>query len=359
MKCGKCGFETSEHLEFCPICGGSFYSVQSPTVSSENTKTCPFCGSTLRIEAMFCNNCGKALEAPKDAPKCEKCGSPIKENSAFCGVCGNPVAGSTRTFVPPVPTPPAYPSSAVAVPKKNSKGTVIWIIVLVVIILALGGVIAFLLINNNNNNQPPAPTPTPTQTVEPSNNKDDDIDDEEDVDYEEDNEEDDIYLPAIPPSQNQTFPTARPIPQDGYNVPSFVHISASSIREPINNNYYNAANAYDGRFDTAWTEGVDGDGLGESLSLFASEEQLVSGIHIANGYWKSEKLYYENNRISELQISLSNGNIYTYILSDVFENYDTIIFSSPQYCSSITLTILDVYKGSKYDDTCITEVLIF
>ena len=128
MKCGKCGFETSEHLEFCPICGGSFYSVQSPIASSENTENCPFCGAALRKDAMFCNNCGKALKAPKYTPKCEKCGSPIKEDSAFCGVCGNPVANSTRTSFAHIHTPPAHPFSAAAVPKKSLYCTFAFII---------------------------------------------------------------------------------------------------------------------------------------------------------------------------------------------------------------------------------------
>lgn len=384
MKCSKCGFETPENLEFCPLCGENFYAGEEPTVLLNdekihelNTKSCPHCGATLRIEAMFCNNCGKSLT--DDTPKCRKCGSPLKDGADFCGVCGNSVVSHTEETYHAVPHP-VYAEEKPS--EKGEKSATMWIIILIAVILICGGVILFLLLGNSSDSVPePTNQSSQTQNNDNSNINDDENDDEDNKksnqseeseeenkkEYKEESEEEMEIEKDEEPERDERhgtgpftpLPTSRPIPQDGYSIPNFVNISASSIRAPMKGFSYTASNAWDGRWDTSWTEGVDGNGIGESLTFFAPDEQMVSGIRILNGYCKSEKLYYENNRIKKIQISCSNGSIYTYNLSDTFGEYNVISFSYPEYCSSIELSICDVYKGSKYDDTCITEVSFF
>lgn len=377
MKCSKCGFETPENLEFCPICGENFYAGEEPTVllntdkmNELNTKNCPFCGASLRIEAMFCNSCGKSLNTVDDTPKCRKCGSPLREGANFCGVCGNSVVSHTEETIYSVPKKaPAFEDEKMysAAPAKKGNGTMIWIIVLIAVILICGGIIAFLLIDNSSDPVPSSsPQPIQTQDDDKSLYHDDEENEKEETEEKEKTSEEEETA-AEEPSQDERHgigpfapvPTSRPIPQDGYSIPDFVNISASSVRAPMKGFNYVAANVTDDRWDTSWTEGVNGHGIGESLTFFAPDEQMVSGIKILNGYCKSEKLYYENNRIKKIQISFSNGSIYTYTLSDYFGEYNIITFDEPEFCTSVKLSICEVYEGSKYDDTCITEAAFF
>ena len=50
--------------------------------------------------------------------------------------------------------------------------------------------------------------------------------------------------------------------------------------------------------------------------------------------------------------------IYEYILKDTMD-MQYLVFPEPIYMSSMKISILEVYKGSKWDDTCISELRIF
>ena len=61
----------------------------------------------------------------------------------------------------------------------------------------------------------------------------------------------------------------------------------------------------DGDTTTAWVEGGDGNGEGESLTFTFGDLYAVSDIKIWNGYQKSEDLYYKNVRPAELELEFS------------------------------------------------------
>nr|MBP3282537.1 hypothetical protein [Treponema sp.] len=157
---------------------------------------------------------------------------------------------------------------------------------------------------------------------------------------------------------------------------------------------------------TAWVEGAEGDGIGEWVivpvkptgestwnRLSGSRKHRYDGdftvsLSVCNGYQKSLDLYRKNNRVREAKISvyaaaMSFGQDDAYLLwnpdcvyeetitlnDDIIKNpiclnYHTEDFSitlpekyRTEHCELyLKLEIRSVYKGTKYSDTCISEM---
>ncbi len=113
----------------------------------------------------------------------------------------------------------------------------------------------------------------------------------------------------------------------------------------------------DGDHSTAWSEGVAGNGYGEGITLNFADTFQISGLYIRAGYHKSSNTYYNNGRPSQLTFTFSDGSTETHRLADIMES-QLINFNQPRITSSLTMTIDDVYPGSTYQDTLITEIYI-
>jgi hypothetical protein len=119
---------------------------------------------------------------------------------------------------------------------------------------------------------------------------------------------------------------------------------------------------FDGIRETAWCEGVSGDGIGEWVEFELTKD--VEALDIQNGYnmsfvkieGKSIDTYYEkNNRPKTLEILSLDGKVkQTINLADTKElqSFDGIFLSRGRY----RVYIRDVYKGSKWQDTCLGEI---
>ena len=136
-----------------------------------------------------------------------------------------------------------------------------------------------------------------------------------------------------------------------------LYISASSTLY-WNDKSYPPEQIIDGSLELAWQEGKEGDGEDEYVIIAFDKELTLKGITINAGYQKSEKLYKENGRPKDISITYSDGTIKKYTLNDTFGE-QTIVFDDPIKTSSLKITILSVYKGSKYDDTSISEIVLF
>lgn len=133
-------------------------------------------------------------------------------------------------------------------------------------------------------------------------------------------------------------------------------------------NVYSVANLVDENIKTAWVEGKEGSGIGEWVKInfgdiFANisgynftEGRDINSINIINGYAKNETIYYANNRVKKLEISFNDGTSFVTELKDGILEQQKIELPEPKKVSSVKFTILDVYQGSKYDDTCISEI---
>lgn len=104
-----------------------------------------------------------------------------------------------------------------------------------------------------------------------------------------------------------------------------------------------------------WVEGAKGNGIGESITI--EYKVPVTGISILNGYVdiNNMKLYKENSRLKEIEIvNLETGKKKNISFEDkVYFNY--ITFDEP--LTKIKIIIKDVYKGSKYTDTCVSAII--
>jgi hypothetical protein len=129
---------------------------------------------------------------------------------------------------------------------------------------------------------------------------------------------------------------------------------------------YPAANVADTKAETAWVAGKNG-GLDEGITLTLTKPEHVNEIGIIPGYAKSKSLYFANNRIQELEIVVNGNHVVKATLPDEYISYGP--YSKKGYelielgdydgdAQTIALTVKKVYPGSKYNDTCISEILL-
>lgn len=111
----------------------------------------------------------------------------------------------------------------------------------------------------------------------------------------------------------------------------------------------------DGDTTTAWVEGVDDNGEGESITFTFGDLYAVSDIKIWNGYQKSEDLYYKNARPAELELEFSDGSTERISLQDTSSGFQE--FALERHVTSyVKVKIISTYEGSKYEDTVISEI---
>lgn len=122
---------------------------------------------------------------------------------------------------------------------------------------------------------------------------------------------------------------------------------------------YYASNVLDGNPTTCWSEGVDGDGVGESITLSGSGTQTFSGFTITNGFQKTERIYQLNPRPTTLDVSVDGTKVMTATIEDAFGKQFTFDLPQPTDGTSITFTIAGVAPGIKYHDCSISDITVF
>ena len=145
--------------------------------------------------------------------------------------------------------------------------------------------------------------------------------------------------------------------------PVFSKVTASSTAAASNGHSYEVSNAMDNDWETAWIEGKDDDGIGEYLLFEADTPQTLKGIRLTNGF-TSDKYYTANNRITQVTIEFSNGTKVTEKLEGydkLFEEgeFGEITFDAPVETTSVKIIIDEIERGSRYKDSCISEVQFF
>lgn len=186
-----------------------------------------------------------------------------------------------------------------------------------------------------------------------------------------------------------------------YNVPGYGICKATSELSGDNGvkviGKYSVMNLLDKDFSTAWVEGKQGDGITESVYIVIPEE--CKTINIFTGYGKNSSLYHKNNRPKKIKLSFFIG-----INPDGYVSETVIIYKALKFEKDFYITLKDtfgvqnfkfpfsiseletfkntvinrfkekpghkigqidfilkfeieeVYKGNKWDDTCISEV---
>lgn len=289
---------------------------------------------------------------------CPKCGNELEWDAAFCGECGAKVMhyeDYRETDVEPEDeyenlyeeayeeedeeawTPPIR--NAQPTPKKSIAPVVIGIVAALAAVI-VGGVI-FLKGGKDTAEEPKATVAEQTEVKEETAKE---------------QQEEAIEQPEETENDNSATVTVE-APAASTNMVRDV-VSSSYLYETQYNKGHYATNVIDGTMEHAWSEGVDGDGIGESITLQMNGACRVSGFDIYAGYQKSSNAYYKNNRPAKIRIMFDQGGSIEVDLADQMGK-QTVTFASPVETTLIGIEILDVYPGTDYHDTCISEISLF
>lgn len=105
-----------------------------------------------------------------------------------------------------------------------------------------------------------------------------------------------------------------------------------------------------------WVEGKSGSGIGETIEI-DSPKYKISSLVISNGYVSRKKTtYYNNNRVKKVRITNKNNKDEVQEL-ELEDTANPIEYKLEFYANEIIIEILSVYKGDKYDDTCVNFIL--
>jgi len=174
------------------------------------------------------------------------------------------------------------------------------------------------------------------------------------------------------------------------------YASSELIEKGMPKDFYSAKKAFDGKVETAWVEGVEGDGIGEYIYLnlhFVSlpmyddfkdnKKKIEVEITIVNGVAKNKQIWEMNNRIKRAELEIYEAPVVVrqiepciiskqepvinskYILNfkDDMKPQKFLIKLDPKqkwldgrFLCIGKLIIKEVYPGTKYKDTGISEI---
>ncbi len=121
-------------------------------------------------------------------------------------------------------------------------------------------------------------------------------------------------------------------------------------------NPYTVGNLWDRNYKTAWVEGKDDDGVGEWVEFSFDPGLVVKAVKIMNGYAKDWDRYETNGKVKRALLSFDNGLSFEVTFNNNAIEPRIVELPAPVRTERFRLTILEVYPGSKYHDTCITEI---
>ena len=161
-------------------------------------------------------------------------------------------------------------------------------------------------------------------------------------------------------------------------------VRASSTLSSKSGKLYRAENVRDHNIETAWVEGVEGNGIGEWIEILVCKDLPMNyldnmTIMIIPGYAKDRKRWEKNNSVKKARLtfktsSVSWDTIVEFKALPAFgkgSSIPTLYLKLSDWESKLNraktslitlwcrLTILEVYPGTKYKDTCISEFEAF
>jgi hypothetical protein len=157
---------------------------------------------------------------------------------------------------------------------------------------------------------------------------------------------------AVASSTRKTDPAPTPTPQPspaGDNV----------ALEPEGERNYDVNNIKGVQGGPPWVEGVEGDGIGENITLTVHRPLPLDAIMIMPGYRLSgEDLWTKSNRIAELEITLNGEQTFTASIPDekFSQLYPIPVRGYTKPVTTVKLVIKAVHRGTSARDTCISRL---
>ena len=170
---------------------------------------------------------------------------------------------------------------------------------------------------------------------------------------------------------------------DNNNDSSYIEFMSTDLKDyfhPERMGKYPSTNLFDGYFKTCWVAGSTKTNNINLLYMKIPQQILYDKIilNIFSGYGKSKKLYFENARPKTMKLSILSvysPNRYKtevatkylikkkifekkIVLKDRFklQSFQLNIKLKNKQSYILKLEIIDTYKGSKYNDICISEI---
>jgi hypothetical protein len=150
---------------------------------------------------------------------------------------------------------------------------------------------------------------------------------------------------------SRTYPASKKLVSD---------VTASSTLQPEwyegRQRKYDPPNIKDDSEATAWVAAGRDDDIGQWVKLTFSEKVVVSSISIVGAYGADENRFQWNNRLKKVQLCFpdsSHNKVFT--LADS-RDCQKLTLDRPVTTLWLRIVILEVYPGTKYRDTPISEI---
>ena len=149
--------------------------------------------------------------------------------------------------------------------------------------------------------------------------------------------------------------------QEAYgSCPQDVVVSSTQMSKVPNR--YAAKHMGDFDTNTAWVEGHPGHGIGESISFTWREKNhfhTCGALVLMNGYQKSKETMTGNSRVKSMDLYV-DGELKARLALQDRLGYQRFGLMGLDLLEgqSIRLVIQEVYKGTKWKDTCISELIV-
>lgn len=297
---------------------------------------CPNCGSKLKDDVKFCPNCGTNVQddvVQRESDKWCDLEYESEESTDYSGYDDLDIEDEEV--------------------KKGSKMPMI----IILVILAAGilvGVGAYVLLDGGLKGE--QQSSKQTEKIEEGTSAEDNTQTDEENKTEENKDKTGEEIKQTEPEEITGRLISFPSNMNSYGKLNVWKASATSVVDQEGHD--NSANmVLDGRDETSWQEGVEGSGIGESLTFQFDRECKVRYVSLKLGNWRSSDYYWKNNRPKTLEISTDKGTAVTATFPDE-QKKCWVEFSEDCPVSDIHITIKDVYEGTaaKWDDTCIAGI---
>ncbi|MEO1816237.1 MAG: chitobiase/beta-hexosaminidase C-terminal domain-containing protein [Acetobacterium sp.] len=149
----------------------------------------------------------------------------------------------------------------------------------------------------------------------------------------------------------------------GYDYTNFSLVASSTLPDMAGISYY-VGNVMDGSNNTAWVEGVAGDGVGEYVQFVynGTAALTIHGVAIKNGYVKTTTSFSENGSVRGMVMYVNTSPVANMILERIRD--EQVVSISPTTINpgdSVVFVIDSVVPGPADGDhdTAITEIRLF
>lgn len=291
--------------------------------------------------------------------KCVQCGNELAPGAVFCNQCGTRVQ-------PEQPEQPGQPEQSEQPGQpEQPKRTFVWkdrySILALIGVMLIAGLIGFGVKMSKSKEAGDSQINIAEGSNQDEYSEDEFLEEETKADTDDiealtdsESEETDVEKePVKEEPARMLLVYEEPTDLQDFNSLPIVSATATSTisQQGVDNN---SMLMFDGRDDTSWQEGVNGYGIGEGVSASFDTSRYVKYLSFKLGNWKNDMYYYGNAKPKTMTIIL--GDFTGKITFSGNWQVEWVELTKPVPAESIRFVIDDVYIGSDWEDTCISEI---